>query len=207
MNIKTKILFATIMASLSLAASAQSTGFYAGASLGESHTKFDSEFDLAGYTSSTDNNHTAWKLFVGYDFNSYLAVEAGYTDLGTAKYTWFNATGSGQQRRESTATFIAVKGNYPVNDKIDLFAKLGATSNRVTLTYDEVYSGVYRSTTASNTRTDMLIGVGAEYRLVKNIGVRVEYERYGTFGTSFDSIDGTGRTKTELWSAGATYKF
>lgn len=59
----------------------------------------------------------------------------------------------------------------------------------------------------SNNRSRVLYGVGAEYNVTKQIGIRLEYEDFGTFGSQITPTTGTGRTNTSMWSAGMAYKF
>lgn len=205
---KKKILVAAIFASFGSLAFAESPGFYTGIGLGQSHNEFDADFHVSGYTSSSDGDHIAWKLFAGYEFNSNWAVEAGYTNFGSVKYTWLNAPDIGKQERQDSAWSLAVKGALPVSEEIKLFAKLGLTLNRNETKYDETISGIYyRAADSVNTHTDTLVGVGAEYLPMKNFGVRAEYEKYGRFGDGFDDPNGNGRTNIDLWSVSTFYKF
>jgi OOP family OmpA-OmpF porin len=85
---------------------AADTGFYVGASIGQSSfdvSKSDADdlmieaFELAGdalgigvgydiESSDLDDSDTAYSLFVGYRFLPYLAVEGAWLDLGEAQY-------------------------------------------------------------------------------------------------------------------------
>lgn len=179
-------------------------GLYVGGSLGQSMTSFDSEFSSGGTSSSQEKTKTAYKGFVGYSINQYLAVEGGYANFGKPKAKVSGTGWSGENSQEESAWFGAAKGTLPINEQFNLFAKLGVTYNKVT----GKWNATGESSSASKSRAEMLYGVGAEYNLTKQVGIRLEYEDFGKFGDQFTNTGGgTGRTKTSMWSLGAAYKF
>ncbi|HEX8987543.1 MAG TPA: outer membrane beta-barrel protein [Rhodocyclaceae bacterium] len=138
--------------------------------------------------SSTDINggssrDTSYKLFAGYDFNRNWAVEGAYADLGKPGYPQGDA--------RETAWYVAGKGALPISQQFDLFAKLGATRNK-------------RDLGGDNSRTDLLAGIGAEYKFNKQVGLRLEYEDFGKFG---DNGNGIGSSRANMWTLGLDYKF
>ena len=76
-------------------ASAQDSGWYLGANVGQSKSKIDdgqiTNSLLSGglvTTSISDRDHdTGFKVFGGYQFNKYFAFEGGYFDLGKFGFT------------------------------------------------------------------------------------------------------------------------
>lgn len=205
-----KTIIALTLAAASTVAFAQNTGFYVGGGVGVSDTKFNSSdfsVGVATIRESKDRTDTAWKLFGGYDFNKNLAIEAGYTDLGNPKYKYAGvgilAGLSAQATADQTAWFVAAKGTLPISQQFNLFGKLGVTSNHLKVSMSASLPGF--SGSASKTHTDALIGVGAEYLVTKNVGIRAEYENYGRFGG--DVQNSTGRTKADVWSISASFKF
>lgn len=204
-----KTLIALSLLAASAVACAQGSGFYLGGSIGQSNTRFKTEdftFSSPLVAESENRTATAWKLFAGYEFNRYLAAEAGYTDLGSPKYKVMGIgglSGAAQAKAAESAWFAATKGSLPINQQFDLFAKLGLTRNHLKDSASGVIGGIDVADTATKNRTGALVGVGAEYLPAKNIGVRIEYENYGRFGNQND----TGRTSAEVWSVGVAYKF
>src|SRR5665647_3765154 len=66
-------------------AMADDSGWYAGANVGRSSAKIDDARISSGFTSATitdDDRSSGYKIFGGYQFNQYFAVEGGYFDLG-----------------------------------------------------------------------------------------------------------------------------
>src|SRR5262245_57423097 len=88
MRIGRQILAAALLA-LAGAAYAQDQGFYVGGGAGISKALDPADCsDSLGFSVSNCNiedKKTGWKVFVGYQFNPYVAVEGGYTDLGKFK--------------------------------------------------------------------------------------------------------------------------
>ncbi|HXA48409.1 MAG TPA: outer membrane beta-barrel protein, partial [Burkholderiaceae bacterium] len=86
---------AIVAASASPFAMADDTGWYIGGNVGQSKAKIDdtkinNTLLGDGFTSDTinDSNHdTGYKLFGGYQFNPYFALEGGYYDLGKFGFT------------------------------------------------------------------------------------------------------------------------
>lgn len=95
--------------------------------------------------SDEDDSDSAWKVFGGYHFNRYLALEASYADLGsgsasviTDQLEGISSAGEGgegvyrgSQRTElsyETQVFaLSVRGTLPLGDWFRLYGKLGAT--------------------------------------------------------------------------------
>ncbi|HIF9062238.1 TPA: OmpA family protein [Photobacterium damselae] len=128
--------------------------FYAGARIGNAF--YDSNNNL-------DNNNLAGGVFAGYQVAPWFAVEAGYTNLGSV-----TNEDTGAKFRTQGADIVG-KYSYAINDKIDVFGKLG--------TY---YYDVH--TKNANGEKDHgwagTAGVGAEYYINKNLSTAIEYQYY-----------------------------
>ena len=57
-------------------------GFYVGAGVGQFNLKVNNFNDIEDAVQNFDENDTSWKVFGGYRFNPYLAVELDYIDFG-----------------------------------------------------------------------------------------------------------------------------
>ncbi len=161
---KTGIAVAALLVS-SLACAQQS---FVGVSAGQSDT------NVGG-----DSRKTAAKLFAGYDFTRNWAIEGGYADLGKPQWP--------QGESRETAWYLAGKGTMPINNQFDLFAKLGASWNKVALN--------------DTRKSDLYAGVGGEYLFSKQVGLRLEYEDFGKFGD-----DNVGRHRASAWTLGLDFK-
>src|SRR5262245_37366693 len=59
------------------------SGFYAGGGFGQFNVNIDDIDDTDNAIGRLDDGDTSWKVFVGYRFNPYIALEAAYIDFGT----------------------------------------------------------------------------------------------------------------------------
>lgn len=196
-----------VVAGLLVAGVASAQGVYVGGSLGQSRTSFGSEFQPndPGDVMSFDKRDTAYKLFAGYEINKYFAIEGGYADLGEPKVNVTYPGGWDKGTQESSAWFVVGKGTLPISEQFNVFGKVGVTRNKVKSTWTDNTGG---KNSTSDSRSRAMYGVGAEYNVTKQVGIRMEYENFGKFG-DYDAVtrNGTGRTKTSLWSVGVGYKF
>jgi OmpA-OmpF porin, OOP family len=218
---KTKIAAAVALACLSSVAFAQSkqgtdAGWYVGGHLGQSRSDMNStDFNSAvvGVSTSKDDSDTAWKLLLGYNFDQNWALEGFYTDLGEAKAK-YSGLQTGEAKLTNDAWGLAVKGTMPVHPQWDIYGRLGWTYNHSKL--DTSFSpaitpfvgGVASNGwSADESRSDVLLGIGVEWKPQKNWGIRLEYENYGGFGNTLDNFDKTGRSDVDMWSLGAVIRF
>ncbi len=129
-----------------------------------------------------DDKDTAWRILGGYQFNRYFAAELGYHNLGEASA----AAGA----VEGTAWELVGIGAYPLVDKLSAYGKLG------------VYRGELEGLGAEETNTDLTFGVGLQYDLVKNVGLRGEWQRYSKMGGG-----NLVETDVDVLSVGVVYRF
>jgi opacity protein-like surface antigen len=158
-----KKLSATIVlaacAAATLPAWAADNGAYVGLSAGKADWKADSINGVTG-----DNSGTAGKVFGGYQFNKNLGLELGYADLGK-----FGGAGTGSARAHATS--LDAVGMVPLGDSA--FSAIGRVGVANTRTRTSI-AGVDSSSSGSNLKA----GLGVQYNLSKNAGVRAEWERY-----------------------------
>lgn len=185
---------------------------YVGAGAGVSQGKFkNSDFSLNDpqISESNDESGTAYKLVAGYQFNSYFAVEGGYTNLGKFNYGYTGvgalAGDTGKVSYKADAWHASVVGILPFAERFSLFGKLGiaATNAKGSFNINAPAFGLVGSGSERKSRTNALLGVGLGYDLSKNINLRAEYEDYGRLGNESD----TGRVSASVWSLGLNYKF
>lgn len=162
-------------------------------------------------TLNSDTRDTAWRVFLGYNINQNWAIEGAYTDLGQIKASYsetatglplFDVTG------DQVAWSAAVKGTLPLNKQFDVFALLGATSNRTKVTFTETNAHFAAGVpSGSDHRTGLMTGVGAEFKPNPNIGIRLEYQNYDQFGGSGQSLNDPLRMSIDAWLLGVNAKF
>jgi OOP family OmpA-OmpF porin len=162
----------TLTAALALCAlpaiAQEQRGFYAGASVGQS-TISDGCSGVPGGV-SCDDSATTFKLFGGYQFNRHIAAELGYSDkLAEVSASGFGASASA---KASAWELVAIP-SYPLTDQFSVYGKIGG-----------YYSEMKGSNGAKETDNGLTFGLGAGYQFTRNVGMRVEWQRYSDVGGS-----------------------
>lgn len=133
-------------------------GFYAGIGGGNSHIKLGDE-DL-----EIEANDIGYKVFGGYNFSRYFAVEAAYFDSGVLTDELF-----GFDLEFGLDGFLAsAVGRVPVSDAFSLFARLGVAS------YDSKVSFGFDS--QRDHQSDLSYAAGGELTFGERWGLRIEFE-------------------------------
>lgn len=165
------------------------SGIYLGGGLGVASTTGHLNNSNADLT-VTDKTDQALTLRTGYRFNSNLAVEGGYTDLGKMEY---RQTGWSDGAVKTTVWHLDVVGSLPLNNKFSLFGKLGAAR----MSYEE--SGY------SAQKVTPHLGLGVSYALAPTLALRAEYDNFGKakFSEGAESV----ALRSSQFSLGLDYRF
>jgi OmpA-OmpF porin, OOP family len=167
---------------------------WVGASIGNTDFNYN---NLSGITpGSIDNSGNGWKIYLGFPITKSIGLEVGYMDLGEASIT--GATGNTSNTRAKVYNFDLV-GNYDFNESFSLLGKAGIY--RWGMHSDTVIGG--KGSTADDDGFDFHYGLGLQYNPNREIGLRLEWERFNNMG--FKGT--TGETDADLFSLGAVYKF
>ena len=168
------------------------TGFYIGASVGQSTSDCG---DVAPF--SCDDSDTAYKIFGGYKFNRNFAVEGGYSPLGEVSVTGFglNATA------EATAWELVGVGALPLGNNFSIYGKLGFYNAEV-----EVSSN-FPGGNGKKTTTDLTYGLGVQFDLTRNLGIRGEWQRYASAKTPSTTLSDEEKNDIDVLSIGVLWKF
>jgi OOP family OmpA-OmpF porin len=160
-----------------LAQTAPATPWYAGAAFGNAHYHGP---DIGGLP--TDRSSGAGKVWGGWQFSPNFAAELGYTDLGK--------TSSPAADAKTKGFFIDGVGMWPFTDQLSGLARIGAYWAKTDL-----------STTGDSDRsTKLKYGVGLQWDFNKQVGARLEYERYKA--DVFDHDVGV-----DMYSLGVNFRF
>ena len=206
----TKLLAAAVLALCGLIATSQALaqrGFYLGGSAGKSH--IDDDIAIPGLitSGSVDGSSTGFKIFGGYQFIDYFALDLALVDLGKAKYSgsYFGAPVTGGSVDVWGLNLSAV-GILPLNSSFALFGKVGVFA------WEAKWKDTTGGTPISSTENggDFSYGVGMSYNFTKNFSARFEWERFKVGGGE-DAYTGvanaTGSANIDLLSLGLVYKF
>ncbi|MDA8127827.1 MAG: outer membrane protein transport protein [Betaproteobacteria bacterium] len=175
-------------------------GWYAGLGVGQSHyrdvaSSIDSEAAAAGGSASTSVSPLSegWKVYGGYQFNKYLAMEGGYTNLNDAHAnTTITAPSAGSLRTNvaTDAWSLALVGTLPITEKFSLMGKAGAAYvlPEVTTHATGSASGATAAAAIGHDSYRPVYGVGASYALLDNLNLRAEYERFDLKHVNIDLL-------------------
>jgi OmpA-OmpF porin, OOP family len=186
-----RFIFAIVAAAALFASpafAADDGGFYVGAGFGSFGLDTDIE---AGVDFSGDD--TAFKVFGGYGFNQYLAVELEYIDGGTVEDT-YDVEGSPLKVGIDVSGFNAnVVGAWPIGEQFKVFGKLGI------LFWDADFDASFEGLSAgdSDSGEDFSWGVGGSFDFTDNFGAQIEYQ-----GFEIEDVD-----TADLFSASVYWRF
>jgi OmpA-OmpF porin, OOP family len=195
MKIRKVLLASGLALSGLLAATQASAQAFVGGSFGKSD--IDSEITDGLITSgSVDGKDTGFKVFGGYMFNRHFGVEGAYVDLGEVSYSgdFFGAPVTGG-KVEVSGVNIAALGSYPITEQFSVFGKIGLFIWDVEAS--DTTGGVPFS--AKEDGRDISFGVGLGYNFTRNLGVRLEWERF--------KVEAVSKADADLISVGVVWRF
>ena len=170
-----------------LPAMAQDSGFYIGANVGWSRSTIDNqriatELWHGTFTSNSFSDRysdTGYKVFGGYSFNKYFAIEAGYFDLGRFGFAT-NTVPAGTlvgdikiQGVNADAVFT-----WPMTEQLSAFARIGANLAESRGTFNGTGLANILTSDAKKSETNFKFGLGLQFDFNKTVGIRGEVERY-----------------------------
>lgn len=172
----------------STAAMAVEEGWLIGINAGQAISKIDdasirAQLLRSGLTTTalTDRDRkTAFKLFGGYKFNKYFALEGGYYDLGEFGYSATTSPlGTLNGNIKLRGVNLDAVGMLPITEKFSAFGRLGlqyaeAKDRFVSTGMVPVPSNPNPSKTAPNYK----VGAGLQYDFTHAWAMRLEGERY-----------------------------
>jgi hypothetical protein len=135
-------------------------------------------FAAANNTSTLNSNDFSFKFFGGYQFDPFIGLEFGLSDLGNTIVT---NNGSLSTLFNTSMAYIDVMLTQRYNDKAALYGKVGTHFWNI---------GPNNSTTLI-TGTDLSLGAGLEFNLYGNSAraFRVEWNRYLFDKIYLDTVD------------------
>jgi len=169
-------------------------------------------------TQSADSEDTAfgYKLFGGYSFYKNFAVELSYIDMGEVEAnsrssgTFYDAADNSLDgdlyataRANVNAFTLDIKLDIPITSFAVVMIKGGAYSadTELNITAGGSISPENYSSSKTERSTDIHYGLGINFRITDNIGLRAEWER-------LDNVEANGgKNDVDLLSAGLVYGF
>lgn len=153
------------------------SGPYVGVGIGQFDVEIDDIEGVGDTLQNLDSDDTAWKVFFGWRFNPYIALEADYIDLGAPNGN-FDASGSSGQYELDFAGFAAYAiGSLPLGI-FDLSAKVGYYWHDVDVHVDFDNIGPNNGDVFDSDESGeaFVYGVGVGVTFFEHINVKLEYE-------------------------------
>jgi OOP family OmpA-OmpF porin len=195
---KKSILALAILSATAAPAFAENSGGFYG-EIGSGVVAF-SNSTIPGTNAAAFGNAAALDVAAGYRFNSMLAAEVGYAMSGDAINSYTNATTT----LKASVAQVAVVGTYSLNDSFDLFGKLGGAFTSITLSG----TGAAATWGSSNSSSNLLWGLGAQYNINKHFGIRAQYENLGNTNVVVNTTTpATMSVGVGMTSVGIVYSF
>ncbi len=191
-------------------AAADDSGWYVGANIGLSRANIDDERITSGLlqggfttTSIADDDHgTGYKLFGGYQFNKYFALEGGYFDLGKFGFTVSTApAGTLTGKIKLNGVNLDAVGRVPITEKFSAFGRLGVNYADAKDSFTRTGLVNVLDPNRSKHAANYKFGLGLQYDFTASLGMRTEVERYRVN----DAIGNKG--DLDLLSIGLVYRF
>ena len=185
-------------------------GWYFGGNGGRTETDVDEDRiadDLRGQgftTTFMDDNErdTGFKVFGGYQFNKYLAMEGGYFDLGDFGFTSFTVpAGTLHGVLGARGLNLDAVLSMPLTDKFSIFARGGVAYSEVEGAFEGTGLVNVVEPNSESKEANYKFGAGLEYMFTHRFGMRLEAERYHVD----DSVGNMG--DIDLFSAGVLFRF
>lgn len=212
-----KTAIALVVAGLAAASVAQAAPqentFYAGVKAGQA-SFHDGVRALARENSvGYHRNSFTYGVFGGYQIlnqdNLGLAVELGYDDFGRAKG---RSEGKTFVKHTNHGAHLSLKGSYEVLDGLDVYGKAGVALVRSDYKFYEPANGTRDHWAGRHSlRTSGLFAVGAEYAVLPELAVRLEYQWLTRVGKFREQDRPNSAINYNPWigsiNAGISYRF
>jgi OOP family OmpA-OmpF porin len=192
------------------AAANDAAGWYVGGNAGLSRAKIDDPRIIGGLnangfttTSIADDSHgLGYKVYGGYRFIRFFAVEGGYLDLGRFGFkatTLPPGTLNGQLKLRGAN--LDLVGMLPITHQFFALARIGGTYSETRDSFSGTGAVHVLNPSRKKWAPNYKFGLGLEYDFIPSLGLRLEAERYRID----DAVGNKG--DIDLFSAGLLYRF
>jgi OOP family OmpA-OmpF porin len=145
--------------------SAQASGFYVGASIG--NATLNEDFDGL----QVDDNSTAFRIVGGWRFNDYFALEGGYHDFGDFKQDFDIAGTPGTAKISADGFTFGAAGSIPVSERFALTGRAGAFFWNGSAEINNVSQ-------ATPEDSNLYLGAGVSFDVSKSFQLTTDWTRY-----------------------------
>ena len=212
-----KTAIALVVAGLAAASVAQAAPqentFYAGVKAGQASSHDGVRAKARENGDGYHRNSFTYGVFGGYQIlnqdNLGLAVELGYDDFGRAKG---RQAGKTVAKHTNHGAHLSLKGSYEVLNGLDVYGKAGVALVRSDYKFYNSANGARNHAAGRHSlRTSGLFAVGAEYAVLPELAVRLEYQWLTRVGKYREQDRPNSAINYNPWigsiNAGVSYRF
>lgn len=211
-----KTAIALVVAGLAAASVAQAAPqentFYAGVKAGQASFHDGVRAIAREGNDGYHRNSFTYGVFGGYQIlnqdNLGLAVELGYDDFGRVK---FRSRGQTVFKHTNHGAHLSLKGSYEVLEGLDVYSKAGVALVRSDYKFYDPDGTRDHEVGRHSLRTSGLFAVGAEYAVLPELAVRLEYQWLTRVGKLRTGDDANSAINYNPWigsiNAGVSYRF
>jgi OOP family OmpA-OmpF porin len=180
---------------------ANDSGFYAGAedlARAEMKVRGSSLRDagLPAAESKDNRSETGWRIFAGYRFNPYLALEGGYAVVGDFSFDSPAPGGTVHvDSKKVKAWNLDAVATWPLPYRLSLYARGGIVRSKTDVSVTATGTAVVPRASLSAKDWGYHVGIGAGWDPTQLVGVRIGWERYRVA----DGIGGEGDVNLLSW--------
>lgn len=148
----------------------------------------DAEFSAALGANNTirdiDDRFNGSRVFLGYELNRHLAVEAGVTRLGKTEVGYnfrngINSVGGLIMNYRMSALYIDAVGKFPIDPKWSLLARIGASAGQTRVGFNgDPLTLLLPSEAREENEYNVKFGAGFEYNVTEVWTLRGEWDRW-----------------------------
>ncbi len=202
-----KNMFLAIAMFFALNTTAMAEGLYAAVDLGQvSYTTSNMQSNIPSNPAPDFPKPKSWRIGGGYHFSPYFSVEADYSTIGDSTVNFNTPGGLTTLTLKASSLQAAAVCTYSFNDMFDVFGKLGAVNTKLDISLSAPGNTGY----GSASKTNLLLGLGAQFNINQHFGIRAMYEDFGKTRMALTSSIGNVTTQdygVKVISLGVVYNF
>jgi OmpA-OmpF porin, OOP family len=146
-----------------------------------------------------EDTDVGYRDFGGYRFTRHWGVEMGYAGFGRGNGAAEPGTVVPPKSPHQSAWTLAGTGVLPIGEGFSLQGRLGLSMASPDAT--PLYAGATLGSAFPRYRPSVLWGVGGQYDLSGQLGLRVDYNSFGRLN------DDPNGVRSDLWSINAVVRF
>jgi OOP family OmpA-OmpF porin len=115
----------------------------------------------------------------GYHVGPYLGIEGGYSRLFPSSIRIASSQGLiGRESVEGFSLLVAVVGTIPINDKFEMFGKVGLANTKIKYKFTPTNAADFIQS-ASSRKTNRMFSLGGQFNINRHYAIQAQYEELG----------------------------